>query len=134
MLPLLSFLCFFSACSNVSDSYFSTLHGGHRAEATLCLRQHGLSYHALGPVQPVHYSVDMAKVDKHICNIHIVATGAQRLLSTHVFCRMLACGGRHGAQPREHRSACTGHIKGGVRGGSRGGGPTSSVCLSGWDC
>jgi len=51
-LPLLSLLCFSSACSNVSDSYFVTLHGGHRTEAALCLMPHGLSNHALCPVQP----------------------------------------------------------------------------------
>ena len=60
--------------------------------------------------------------------------GAQQLLSTHLICRSLACGGRHGAQPREDRSTCTGHVKGGVRGVVKAGGPTASVCLSGWDC
>ena len=49
-LPLLSLPRCSSSCSIVNDSYFTTLHGGHRAEAAICLMPHGLSYHALCPV------------------------------------------------------------------------------------
>jgi len=64
-LLLLSLLCFSSACTNVSDSHFTTCHGGHCTTAALCLMPHGMSYHALCPVQPVQYSGHKAKVDKH---------------------------------------------------------------------
>ena len=41
LLPLLSLPCCSSACSNVSDSYFTTLYIG--TEAALCLMPHDLS-------------------------------------------------------------------------------------------
>ncbi len=37
LLPLMSFLCFSSACSRDSDTYFTLLHAGHYREAAICL-------------------------------------------------------------------------------------------------
>ncbi len=69
----------------------------------------------------------MANVDKHVWEIHTVAIGAQQLLSTHLVCRSLACGGRHAAEPRKDTRASFGHIRWGVRGVVRAAGPTASV-------
>ena len=62
------------------------------------------------------YAAHMAKVDKHVWEVHMVAIEAQQLLSTHLMCGSLACGARHAAKPRKHTRACFGHIRWGVRG------------------
>ncbi len=72
-------------------------------------------------------TADKTKVARNVWKVHNMGFGAQQSLGIHLIWRSLACGGRHGAQPGEDRSTCTGHIKGGVGGGVRAGGPTVSV-------
>jgi len=66
----------------------------------------------------------MAQLDITICKAHIVAIGAKQMLSTHLICSSVACGSRHGAQPRKDTAASFGQIKRGVRGGFRAAGHT----------
>ena len=65
-------------------------------------------------------TADKTKVARNVWKVHNMGFGAQQSLGIHLIWRSLACGGRHGAQPGEDRSTCTGHIKGGVGGGALG--------------
>ncbi len=113
-----------SACSSDSDTYFTALHRNHHREAAICLI-HTWSVMSCSLLYLELFS--LCKVDKHVCKVHIVAIRAQQLLSTHLMCRSLACGGRHAAEPRKNTGASFGHIRWGVRGGVRAAGPTASV-------